>query len=88
VSERLTDEQLRELDERLRQAGPGEAVRVSSEEMEAICRGNAMFPNLIDELAALRARVAKLEALLQEYVSGESYYELEARARAALEDAP
>ena len=66
MSERLTDEQLRELDERLRRAGPYEAIRVSSEEMEAICRGNAMFPNLTDELIALRARVAKLEAALEE----------------------
>jgi hypothetical protein len=44
--------------------------------------------DMMDTIAALRARVAKLEALLQEYVSGESYYELEARARAALKDAP
>ena len=64
MSERLTNEQLRELDERLRRAGPGEAIRVSSEELNAIRRGDVMFPNLTDaaELLALRVRVAKLEA--------------------------
>ena len=66
MSERLTDEQLRELDDRLRRAGPGEAIRVSSEELNAIRRGDVMFPNLTDaaELLALRARVAQLEAAL------------------------
>ena len=66
MSERLTNEQLRELDERLRRAVPGEAIRVSSEELNAIRRGDVMFPNLTDaaELLVLRARVAKLEAAL------------------------
>ena len=67
MSERLTNEQVRELDERLRRAVPGEAIRVSSEELNAIRRGDVMFPNLTDaaELLVLRARVAKLEAALK-----------------------
>jgi broad specificity phosphatase PhoE len=50
----------------------------------AIHQPNAIA--IVEELLELRARVAQLETLLREYVSGESYYELEARARAALSE--
>ena len=43
---------------------------------------------LLVDGAKLLARNAKLEGLLREHASGESGFELEARTRAALEDAP